>query len=67
MQKMKIASTISLYIFRIETFCYLIDHVALLWIGATDLGQDGYWTWSQSKKAIEVSNSRKKEKINLNK
>ena len=54
MQKIKIASKLFLFIIKIKLFCYLKDHVALLWIGATDLGQDGYWTWSQSKKAVEV-------------
>ena len=34
---------------------YSLDHVAFLWTGATDFGQDGYWSWSQSKKPIEVS------------
>jgi len=29
------------------------NHVALLWIGATDLRQAGYWEWSQSKKSVE--------------
>ena len=32
----------------------ITDHVALLWTGATDFGQDGYWTWSQSKKPVKV-------------
>ena len=30
------------------------DHVALLWTGATDFSQDGYWTWSQSKSPVKV-------------
>ena len=34
-----------------------LDNVAFLWTGATDFGQDGYWTWSQSKKPIEVRSS----------
>ena len=28
------------------------NHVALLWTGGTDFSQDGYWTWSQSKKPM---------------
>ena len=35
------------------------DHVALLWTGATDFGQDGYWTWSQSKKPVKVTKMEK--------
>ena len=45
-----------LLVFKIINACSPIDHVALLWIGATDFGRAGNWEWSQSKKSVDANN-----------
>ena len=52
-QKSEDVQIVHIYIHLINISMFP-DHVALLWTGATDFGQDGYWTWSQSKNPVKV-------------
>ena len=49
--KLKITEKIS----KLRIDKYLSDHVALLWVGGTDLHEAGQWRWQPSKQPVKVS------------
>jgi hypothetical protein len=38
------------------TFSYVPDDVFLLWLGGSDLAEEGKWVWAKSNRVIKVQN-----------